>query len=119
MYTFLFGYNAVVCLAWFWLWIQAIVIKRLWCILLNFFINGQIFAAFEGRASAAPTLDLFITLLSLGSRGYRDLLTERKQMYKYLEEKLQECARNNGERLLDVRHNPISLGRFIKSKASS
>ena len=65
---------------------------------------------FSGRASATPTLDLFITLLSLGSKGYKELLVVRKELYQYLQLKLEQCAQNNGERLLDVRHNPISLG---------
>ena len=31
-----------------------------------------------GRASATPSVDLFITLLSLGSQGYQRLLQQRK-----------------------------------------
>lgn len=31
-----------------------------------------------GRASASPCLDLFITLLSLGSKGYQKLVSQRK-----------------------------------------
>ena len=31
-----------------------------------------------GRASATPSIDLFITLLSLGSAGYQQLLQQRK-----------------------------------------
>lgn len=31
-----------------------------------------------GRASASPSLDVLITLLSLGAAGYRKLLSERK-----------------------------------------
>lgn len=31
-----------------------------------------------GRASASPSLDVLITLLSLGARGYKKLLAERK-----------------------------------------
>ena len=64
----------------------------------------------SGRASATPSLDLFITLLSLGCQGYKELLVQRKELYQYLQYRLQECATQNGERLLDVRHNPISLG---------
>lgn len=33
---------------------------------------------YPGRASISPILDLFITLLYLGSNGYKKLLTERK-----------------------------------------
>ena len=32
----------------------------------------------SGRASATPSIDLFITLLSLGSVGYQQLLRQRK-----------------------------------------
>ncbi len=35
-------------------------------------------SAYPGRASASPIIDLFITLLSLGSVGYKRLLRERK-----------------------------------------
>lgn len=31
-----------------------------------------------GRASASPSLDVLITLLTLGAAGYRKLLSERK-----------------------------------------
>jgi len=33
---------------------------------------------FSGRASASPSLDVLITLLSLGASGYKQLLKERK-----------------------------------------
>ncbi|CAH2299929.1 phosphatidylinositol 4-kinase type 2-beta [Pelobates cultripes] len=33
---------------------------------------------YPGRASASPSLDILITLLSLGVKGYQDLLKERK-----------------------------------------
>lgn len=33
---------------------------------------------FSGRASASPSLDVLITLLSLGCSGYKKLLKERK-----------------------------------------
>ena len=32
----------------------------------------------SGRGSAAPALDVFITLLSLGGRGYKELCSQRK-----------------------------------------
>ena len=39
-------------------------------------VNFNSFIA--GRASATPSIDLFITLLSLGSVGYQQLLRQRK-----------------------------------------
>lgn len=63
-----------------------------------------------GRASATPTLDLFITMLSLGSRGYKNMLAERKEIYGYLKQELSRCAEGHGERILQTPHNPISIG---------
>lgn len=63
-----------------------------------------------GRASASPAIDVFMTLLALGSNGYKNLISERKEMYKYLKEELGKIAVKHGERILDTRNNPISLG---------
>jgi O-phospho-L-seryl-tRNASec:L-selenocysteinyl-tRNA synthase len=40
---------------------------------------------YPGRASMSPTLDLFITMLSMGSDGYKAMLKERKQLLPYVE----------------------------------
>lgn len=42
------------------------------------FFCGFFFFFFSGRASASPSLDVLITLLSLGASGYKQLLKERK-----------------------------------------
>ena len=34
---------------------------------------------YPGRASMSPVLDLFVTLLSLGQKGWTQLLQERKE----------------------------------------
>lgn len=65
-----------------------------------------------GRASASPAMDVFITLLSLGVNGYKNLISQRKEMYKYLKEELGKVATKHGERLLDTKNNPISIGEF-------
>ncbi|KAL3864200.1 hypothetical protein ACJMK2_005905 [Sinanodonta woodiana] len=84
-------------------------------------VGGSIIAGFDktfveeisqnypGRASASPSVDLLITLLSMGSSGLKKLLKERKEMYSYLSEELRKCATRNGETFLDIKHNPISL----------
>ncbi|XP_027056391.1 O-phosphoseryl-tRNA(Sec) selenium transferase-like [Pocillopora damicornis] len=64
---------------------------------------------YPGRASATPSIDLFITLLSLGSVGYQQLLRQRKEVYNYLSEGLSKVAESHGERLLVTKGNPISL----------
>ncbi|XP_064630188.1 O-phosphoseryl-tRNA(Sec) selenium transferase-like isoform X2 [Lineus longissimus] len=70
----------------------------------------EIGKTYPGRASGTPSLDVFITLLSLGVKGYKNLLKERKETYKYLSEELSKCAQLHGERLLSIPHNPISVG---------
>ena len=41
---------------------------------------------FLGRASASPIIDVFITLLSLGSSGYKKYLQERKVSVNVMKE---------------------------------
>lgn len=59
-------------------------------------------------------MDLFITLLSLGHAGYRQLLTDRKAMYQYLHQQLSLCAERHGQRLLQTKNNPISIGELLE-----
>ena len=40
--------------------------------------GGHFLLCTAGRASSTPSMDAFITMLSLGWRGYKQLLTERK-----------------------------------------
>lgn len=68
---------------------------------------GKVYA---GRASSAPILDLFITLLSMGLSGYRRLLAERQEILVDFRSKLSEVAGKHGERLLQCPANTISLG---------
>jgi O-phospho-L-seryl-tRNASec:L-selenocysteinyl-tRNA synthase len=68
---------------------------------------GQIYA---GRASAAPLVDLFITLLSMGLQGYQDLLRERNELLETFADRLHEVAAKHGERLLRCPTNNISFG---------
>ncbi|NXF20215.1 SPCS transferase, partial [Rhodinocichla rosea] len=75
----------------------------------------EISKMYPGRASASPSLDVLITLLSLGTSGYKKLLKERKEMYSYLSSELKKLADNHNERLLDTPHNPISLAMSLKT----
>ncbi|XP_076166175.1 sec synthetase isoform X2 [Ptiloglossa arizonensis] len=47
---------------------------------------------YPGRASASSIMDVMITLLSLGMAGYKQLITQRKEMYSYLKEELEKLA---------------------------
>eukprot|EP00049_Salpingoeca_infusionum_P001152 m.45598 g.45598 ORF g.45598 m.45598 type:complete len:507 (-) comp10891_c1_seq1:3571-5091(-) len=64
---------------------------------------------YPGRASGSPVLDLFITMLSLGSKGYKALVKERKENFAYLTTQLKEFAASVGERVLSTPGNKISL----------
>ncbi len=43
---------------------------------------------YPGRASGAPVVDLFVTLLSMGESTFRQLMKQRKQSYLLLGEGL-------------------------------
>ena len=45
-----------------------------------------------GRASGTPTLDLFVTLLSMGVNDFKQLLANRKNLYLKLKQDLQALA---------------------------
>ena len=70
-----------------------------------------------GRASASPSVDLLITLLTLGADGWKQKLQERKQMYTELQQRLAQLAERHGERLLTTRNNPISIGGCREGRA--
>lgn len=57
-------------------------------------------------------MDMFITLLSMGSKKYKQLVKERKENYQYLSTKLSEVAAKHGERVLSTGHNGISMGKI-------
>lgn len=64
---------------------------------------------YPGRGSSGPILDLFITLLSMGTEGWTKLLQQRREVYSLLKSKLQELAVTYKERVLDTPDNHISL----------
>jgi O-phospho-L-seryl-tRNASec:L-selenocysteinyl-tRNA synthase len=66
-------------------------------------------SCYPGRASVAPILDLFITLLSMGETGYRNLLEERKRNLTVFQMKLSEfCGRHSLSMIASPR-NSISF----------
>ncbi|UYV60801.1 SEPSECS [Cordylochernes scorpioides] len=65
---------------------------------------------YPGRGSACPSMDVLITLLSLGLEGYQKLLVSRKSMFIYLAEQLRDLAARYQERLLETPSNTISIG---------
>lgn len=57
-------------------------------------------------------MDVFITLLSLGINGYKNLISQRKAMYTYLKDELGRVASKHGEKILETNNNPISMGKL-------
>lgn len=70
---------------------------------------------YPGRASAAPTMDVFITLLSLGLSGFMRLRDERRAMFKYLQESLSKVAEKHGQEVLKTPNNRISMAMTVPS----
>ncbi|XP_035671744.1 O-phosphoseryl-tRNA(Sec) selenium transferase-like [Branchiostoma floridae] len=79
---------------------------------------AEVSKMYPGRASASPSIDLFITLMSLGRSGYKKLLAERKEMFQYLSAELSRVAEEKGERLLKTPHNPISMAMSLSGSAA-
>lgn len=47
-------------------------------------VTEKIAQTYAGRASAGPSMDVFITLLEMGMTGYERLLKDRKVLARYL-----------------------------------
>ncbi|XP_053657741.1 O-phosphoseryl-tRNA(Sec) selenium transferase [Anopheles marshallii] len=69
---------------------------------------------YPGRASGTQSLDVLMTLLSLGKNGYDNLMKERKIAHGMLLEGLTNLAQSHGERILPCR-NPISIAMSLVS----
>ncbi|ALC45368.1 CG1427 [Drosophila busckii] len=66
-------------------------------------------SSYAGRASSSQTLDVFMTLLSLGRGGYQNLLRQRKENFDYLKHHLLQFAVAHGECVPQCENNSISL----------
>ena len=56
------------------------------------------------------TQDVFITLLSMGSSGYKKLLKDREELLEYCTISLTKFAEKHGEDILNTSDNRISFG---------
>ncbi len=70
--------------------------------------------AYAGRANASPIFQFLVSILSMGTNGYRNLIVKQKENKKYLESELKKVADNIGERLLDV-FNPVAAALTLNS----
>ncbi|KAI8867357.1 soluble liver antigen/liver pancreas antigen [Ramicandelaber brevisporus] len=69
---------------------------------------------YPGRASMAPIMDLFITLLGLGANGYKRLVEERAEMYVKLKSALVSVADKYGLLVLETPRNDVSIALSLK-----
>lgn len=74
----------------------------------NDFLN-KVASTYAGRASASPAVDLLITFLQLGRSGVKKMLSVRKENYLYMKTELEKVASKHGEKLLQIKHNQISM----------
>ena len=58
-------------------------------------------------------LHIIFFQLSMGMDGYKKLLAERKENFGVLREAMGRLAEAHGERVLETRGNPISIGEEI------
>lgn len=78
----------------------------------------EIADTYAGRASVAPALNLFITLLFMGKQDYLRLVKERKELFLYMKEKLMGLAEKHKERVLLTKNNPISIAFTLETVPS-
>ena len=64
---------------------------------------------YPGRASMAPILDVFITLLGMGKKKLQQYLKTREDCYDYLKQQLAIVAKKYNQHVLETPRNPISI----------
>jgi len=69
----------------------------------------EIQSMYPGRASSSQSLDMFITLLSMGSNGYEQLLKTRKENFEYLHSEMSALAEKYKEFIIPTPKNDISI----------
>ncbi|CAG7830853.1 unnamed protein product [Allacma fusca] len=74
---------------------------------------------YPGRASSSQFLDVFITLLSMGSNEYTRLLKKRSENYKYLKNRFGALAEKFSEHIIQTPNNQISIGMTLSNIGSN
>lgn len=72
----------------------------------------QVAKQYAGRASSSQTLDVFMTLLSLGKNGYLKLVEERNSVFLYMNNAL---ATVSAVSVIPTKENPISVAVTLNS----
>jgi O-phospho-L-seryl-tRNASec:L-selenocysteinyl-tRNA synthase len=72
-------------------------------------------AIYAGRACASPIIDMFITFLSMGRRGFRELLLRREALLETFQQRMRVFATQRNEEFVCHPDNEISFGITLKS----
>lgn len=72
----------------------------------------SIAANYAGRASSSQTLDVFMTLLSLGRKGYMTLVDDREMVFGHLKRSMESSL---GLNVMHFDRNPISMAVSLDS----
>ena len=48
----------------------------------------------------------------MGTTGYKQLMDERRENYKILKQEMSKIAEKYGERVLETKNNPVSIGEY-------
>jgi O-phospho-L-seryl-tRNASec:L-selenocysteinyl-tRNA synthase len=67
----------------------------------------EISLSYPGRASATPVVNTLVSLLSMGSKNYLELVKNQKNSKKLLDELLNDLSKKTGGKFLDV-ESPIA-----------
>ncbi|HIP91395.1 MAG TPA: O-phosphoseryl-tRNA(Sec) selenium transferase [Methanothermococcus okinawensis] len=74
----------------------------------------EISLSYPGRACATPVVNILVSLLTLGMRGYLKLMEEQRGCRDLLEKLLNDLAEKTGGKVLNIT-NPISLSITVHS----
>lgn len=74
----------------------------------------QVSKQYAGRASSSQTLDVFMTLLSLGKSGYLKLVENRESVFQYMKTALLNLNESSVN-VMPTKENPISIALAINS----
>jgi len=80
---------------------------------------GQISRTYPGRASSSPVIDVFITLLCMGVKGFKDLMARRKVLYGILKEEMKTVAEKHKLKVLETKNNTISIAMTVSGGAEA
>jgi O-phospho-L-seryl-tRNASec:L-selenocysteinyl-tRNA synthase len=78
-------------------------------------VVAAVSALYPGRASAAPIVDLFITLLEMGRSGWTKLHRDRVDLHEVFLQRAAAFAEARGEELLQHPGNDISIAMTLRN----